>query len=468
MSAPIPVPADELLAIAQEYLDAGRPEAAARLARHILAALPDQPDALHLAGLAAFQAGRHAEAGDLVARAAHASGEALPWRTLAEIRRSQARLEEALGAARHAVSLNPADPLALFQLAMVLYDRQDLPACIAAARAALDLRPALPEAHMKLAQALLASGDFAQGWAEYEWRWRIPGAPALLPATDRPMWNGAPLPGRLLLIADQGYGDAIMFARYLPWALARAPDAVVAASADLHPLLQAIHPGLTLIAHWGDVPDFAAWCPLSSLPLLHGTTAATIPAAIPYLRPDPARSAAWRARLDAALPPGHLRIGLAWAGRPTHPNDASRSTPLATLAPLAALPDVAFVSLQKGEAAAQSRHWPGPARLHDPGVALGTFDDTAALVATLDLVLAVDTAVVHLAGAMGHQCWVMLPFAPDWRWRTGRADSPWYPSLRLFRAPAPRAWPEVVAEVAAALSAGTHSGVRLAPGSLLA
>ena len=121
-----------------------------------------------------------------------------------------------------------------------------------------------------------------------------PGAPALLPATDRPMWNGAPLPGRLLLIADQGYGDAIMFARYLPWALARAPDAVVAASADLHKLLQAIHPGLTLIAHWGDVPDFAAWCPLSSLPLLHGTTEATIPAPIPYLRPDPARSAAWR------------------------------------------------------------------------------------------------------------------------------------------------------------------------------
>jgi hypothetical protein len=468
MSAPIPVPADELLAIAQEYLDAGRPEAAARLAGHLLAALPDQPDALHLAGLAAFQAGRQAEAGELVARAAHASGQALHWRTLAEIRRTQARLEEAVGAARHAVSLNPADPLTLFQLAMVLYDRQELPACIAAARAALDLRPALPEARMKLAQALLASGDFAQGWPEYEWRWRIPGAPSLLPATDRPMWNGAPLPGRLLLIADQGYGDAIMFARYLPWALARAPDAVVAASADLHKLLLAIDPGLTLIADWGEVPDFAAWCPLSSLPLLRGTTAATIPAPIPYLRPDPARSAAWRAWLDAALPPGQRRIGLAWAGRPTHPNDASRSTALATLAPLAALPDVAFVSLQKGEAAAQAAHWPGPAPLLDPGEALGHFEDTAALVATLDLVLSVDTAVVHLAGAMGHPCWVMLPFAPDWRWLTGRSDSPWYPSLRLFRPPAPRAWPALLAEIAAALSATTHSGGRLAPGPELA
>ena len=282
----------------------------------------------------------------------------------------------------------------------------------------------------------------------------------------------APLPGRLLLIADQGYGDAIMFARYLPWALARAPDAVVAASADLHPLLHAIHLGLTLIAHWGEVPDFAAWCPLSSLPLLHGTTAATIPAAIHYLRPDPARSAAWRARLDAALPPGHLRVDLAWAGRPTHPNDASRSTALATFAPLAALPNVAFVSLQKGEAAIEARHWPGPAALVDPGDELGTLEDTAALVATLDLVLSVDTAVVHLAGAMGHPCWAMLPFAPDWRWLTGRSDTPWYPSLRLFRAPAPRAWPALVAEVAAALSVRTRSdgvlaGLCLALGPLL-
>jgi Flp pilus assembly protein TadD len=460
----IPVPAAELLAIAQEYLESGRPEAAGRMARHLLAAAPDAPEALLLAGLAAFHAGRPEEAGDLVARAAPLAGTAAAWRSLAEIRRTQARLEEALGAARHALTLNPADPLALFQLALVLYDRQELPACLAAARAALELRPAMPEARMKLAQALLATGDFAAGWPEYEWRWRIQGAPAPLPETDRPMWNGAPIAAPLLLVADQGYGDAIMFARYLPWVLARAPGAVVAASAELHPLLRAIQPGLALVDRWEDVPGFAAWCPFSSLPLLHGTTLETIPAAIPYLRPDPARAAAWQARLAAALPEGHLRVGLAWAGRPTHPNDANRSTALATLAPLAALPNIAFVSLQKGPAAAEANHWPGPATLLALDAELHGFEDTAALLPALDLVLSVDTALVHLAGAMGRPCWVMLPFAPDWRWLAGRADSPWYPSLRLFRPTAPRAWPALVAQLAALLPGVTHSGGRLAPG----
>lgn len=469
----VPVPATEILAVAQEYLDAGRPDAAARMAGHVLAALPDQADALNLLGLAEFRRGRHDRAGDLLARAA-AGGSATHWRNLAEVRRVQSRLEEALGAARHAIALNPADPLGLFQLAMVLYDRQELPACIAAARAALDLRPGLPEAHMKLAQALLATGDFERGWAEYEWRWRIPGAAPLLPAPllpvpvppdGRPLWNGDALADRLLLVADQGYGDAIMFARYLPWALARAPQAVLAASAELHPLLAALQPGLRLVANWQDVPDHAAYCPLSSLPLLHGTRLETIPPPT-ALRPDPARRAAWQARLDAALPAGAARIGLAWAGRPTHPNDLNRSTALATLAPLAALPGVAFVSLQKGPAAAQAADhaatWPGPAPLLDLGAGLGGFDDTAAVIDTLDLVLSVDTAIVHLAGAIGRPCWVMLPFAPDWRWLLGRGDSPWYPSLRLFRAPAPRDWPGLVAEVAAALRA-----MRLAPGGKL-
>ena len=448
----VPVPVPELLAIAQEYLDAGRPEAAGRMARHILAALPEQPDALHLTGLAAFRGGHAGEAEALVARAA-AAGLPAAWRTLAEIRRLQCRLEEALGAARHAIGLSPADPLALFQLAMVLYDRQELPACIAAARAALELRPGLAEAHMKLAQALLASGDFAEGWAEYEWRWHIPGAPAPLPATDRPMWNGAALGGRLLLVADQGYGDAIMFARYLPWALARAPDAAVAASAELHPLLHAIRPGLEIAARWEDVPGFAAWCPFSSLPLLHGTRLDTIPAAIPYLHPDPARAAAWQSRLAAALPPGHLRVGLAWAGRPIHPNDANRSIPLSTLAPLAALPGIAFVALQKGEAAAEARHWPGPAPLLALDAELPGFEDTAALLPALDLVLSVDTAVIHLAGAMGIPCWAMLPYAPDWRWMAAREDSPWYPTLRLLRPAAPRGWQGLVAEAARRLAA---------------
>lgn len=453
----VPVPAAEILAVAQEYLDAGRPDAAARLARHVLAALPHQPDALHLCGLAEFRRGRLEEAGALMAASVGQGGGAAHWRSLSEVRRLQARLDEALGAARHAVSRDPADPLGLFQLAMVLYDRQDLPACIATARAALELRPTMPEAQMKLAQALLLEGDYARGWPEYEWRWSIPGAPAPLPDTDRSQWarlqwDGTAMPGTLLLVADQGYGDAVMFARYLPWALARAPHAMMAASPELHPLLAAIRPGLALHGQWEDVPAFDAWCPLSSLPLLHGTRLATIPGPVPYLPADPARAAAWRARLDAALPPGLKRVGLAWAGRPTHHNDANRSTTLAALSALAAVPGVAFVALQKGPAAAQAASWPGPAPLLDLDAEIAGFDDTAAILAGLDLVLSVDTALVHIAGAMGVPCWVMLPFAPDWRWLRGRADSPWYPSLRLFRAPAPRDWPGLAAQVGAALA----------------
>jgi hypothetical protein len=338
---------------------------------------------------------------------------------------------------------------------MVLYDRQELPACIAMARAALDLRAELPEGHMKLAQALLQSGDLAAGWPEYEWRWRIPGAPPLLPLPgSHAEWDGAATDATVLLIADQGYGDAVMFARYLPWALARAPNAVVAASPELHPILAAIAPGLTLFARWEEVPPFAAHRAFSSLPLLAGTVLETIPAAIPYLAPEPARAAAWRARLDAALPAGVRRVGLAWAGRPTHNNDVNRSVALSALAPLAAVPGLAFVSLQKGPAAGQAGvgqagEWPAP--LLNLDAAIAGFDDTAAILAGLDLVISVDTAIVHLAGAMGVPCWVMLPFAPDWRWLAERADSPWYPSLRLFRPAAPRGWPGLVADVAAAL-----------------
>jgi len=449
----VALPAGEILAVAQEYYDAGRLDAAARMVHHVRAAQPERVDALLLAGLIAFRRGRHDAAGDLVAEAAERGGGAVVWRNLAEIRRMQARLDEALGAARHAVSRDPADPLGLFQLAMVLYDRLELPACIATARAALELRPTMPEGHMKLAQALLATGDFAAGWPEYEWRWRIPGAPALLPPTDQPQWNGAATGDRLLLIADQGYGDAVMFARYLPWVLARAPDVVVAASAELHPVLAAIHPGLELVAKWDEVRAFAAYCPFSSLPLLHGTRLETIPQPLPYLAADPHKAAAWKARLDARLPAGTRRIGLAWAGRPTHNNDINRSTSLASLSPLATVPGVAFVALQKGPPAAEARHWPGPAPLLDLDAELAGFDDTISVLAGLDLVVSVDTAVVHLAGAMGVPCWVMLPFAPDWRWLAGRADCPWYPALRLFRPATPRDWPGLVAQLAAALAA---------------
>ncbi len=258
--------------------------------------------------------------------------------------------------------------------------------------------------------------------------------------------------GRLLLVADQGFGDAIQFSRYLPWAAARCANLTLACSPDLAPLLHAAFPDIPIVVRWEDAPTFDAWQALSGLPRLHGTRLATIPSAPAYLRADPARTAEWGARLAGLLPPGLRRIGIAWAGRPTHNNDTNRSATLATLRPLTKIPGVALVALQKGPPAAQIGDYFSPAPLLNLGPELSDFADTAALLANLDAVVAVDTSVVHLAAALGRPTFVLLPFAPDWRWLLGRADSPWYPSVTLFRQTAPQDWSVPVAAAAAALA----------------
>jgi len=306
---------------------------------------------------------------------------------------------------------------------------------------------------MKLGQALLAAGDFPLGWKHYEWRYQIPGAAPLMPPTERKQWDGGDLGGRaLLLIADQGYGDVVMFVRLVAWARARVPCIMIACSTEMAPLLTRMFPGMPIFTRWDNLPDYLAYLPFSGLPRLHGTTLETIPAMVPYITPDPARQASWTARLAALLPAGSRRVGLAWAGRPTHNNDHSRSVALATLAPLAATQGVVFVALQKGEPAAQVADWPGPAPLVDLGPLLDDFEDTVAVLSRLDLLVSVDTAVAHFGGAMGVPTWVMLPYAADWRWLKDRTTSPWYPGTRLFRPPAVRRWDVVVAEAAAALS----------------
>ena len=451
----IPMPLRELLEIVSESIDANRLDRAERLLGHVLAVAPGAAEALHIQGLIAFRRKRPVEAAALMERGLAAGGRAPGHlRNLSEVYRHLGRLDEALVAARQAVSLDPADPLGPFNLAMVHYDRGEIAPCISAANHSVQLRPNLPQAHMKLGQAHLIAGDFGPGWDHYEWRYKIPGAQALMPPTQRPQWDGKPVAnGRLLLVADQGFGDVVMFARYVGWAKGLAPDLLIACSSEMEALLARTFPGVRIVTRWDLVPDYVAFCPFSGLPRLAGTRLDNIPAEIPYLAPDPARVAPWRARLDALLPPGHRRIGIAWAGRPTHNNDHSRSVALRTLAPLAATPGAVFVSLQKGDGARQLGEWPGDgAELVDLGPELVDFEDTVAVIDQLDMLVSVDTAIVHFAGAMGKPAWVMLPFAADWRWLRNRADTPWYPSLRLFRPPATRAWDVLVPQVAAALA----------------
>ena len=452
----VPVPVAELLAVAREYVDAARYDAADRLLNHILAAAPRHGEMLHLKGYIAFKRGRSEEAAGLMEQAM-AVGAAAPRQlcNLAEVYRLIGRLDDGVKLVRRAQALAPTDAVAHFNESMLRYERLEPDECIRAARRAISLKPDMPEAHMRLGQTLLLTGSLAEGWEEYEWRYQISGAQPLMPKTDKPQWNGAPLPDdqTLLLIADQGYGDVVMFARYLPWAMSRAKSITVATSPELKSLLQRHFPSLRYITRWDDAAPYVAFCPFSGLPRLHFTRADSIPAPTPYMFAEPGKLESWRARLNDVLPAGLKRIGIAWAGRPTHNNDRNRSISLEMLAPFGAIPGVVFVAVQKGPAVAQTSGWRGPAPLVALDAQLETFEDTAAVLNCLDLLVCVDTSVGHIAGAMNCPAWIMLPYAPDWRWMMQRGDSPWYPSLRLFRQDAPKAWPKLIERVAGELAA---------------
>jgi tetratricopeptide (TPR) repeat protein len=415
----------------------------------------ETPDAgaLHEAGMAAAREGRMEEAARLMERSV-AVGPALPFffRNLCEVYRLLGRHDEALEAGLKATAADPADALAHSNLSVLRYERLEPAEAIASATRAIALAPDLPAGHFGLAEASLLTGDLARGWEEYEWRWRLAGVAPLTPGLDLPAWDGQPLgDGRLLLVADQGFGDGIQFARFIPWAGMRCPGLMIAASVEMQPLIAQIAPGVKLFAVWAEAAGCAAYCPLSTLPRLAGVRLETIPAPVPYLRADPAKAAAWRSRLDQLAPPGGPRVGLVWAGRPTHRNDRNRSAALSALGAITDLAGVAFVALQKGAAVTEVGGYFGRAPLINLGPELGDFEDTLAVIDGLDLVITVDTAIAHLAGAAGRPVWVMLPHAPDWRWLMARSDSPWYPTMRLFRAPAPRDWASVANKVASAL-----------------
>ena len=447
----IPLPLEDVLALAARLDEQKDHVFADRLLLRALEAAPDHPDALHLSGIAAFRLGREAEALAKLERAiAHGGGIQLYLRNISEVYRSLGRFDDALRAARQAIALVPDDPAGSHNLAVIHYHRLEPEECIAAAERALALAPAMPGPHFQLAEALLLRGEWERGWHEYQWRFELPGNAPLMPPTTQPRWDGAPFEdGTLLLIADQGFGGVIQFSRYLPWVLERCPDIAVACDPAMHSLLKQICPPAHVFGEWRDCPPFRAFRALSGLPALHGTTPDTVPCAGAYLRADPARAALWRQRLDGLLPMSARRIGLVWAGRPAHNNDRWRSTSLAAFAPLASVPGIALVSLQKGPAAAQAGRYFGTAPLVNLGAEIENFEDTMAILDGLDLLVTVDTAVGHLAGAMGRPALILLARAPDWRWLLDRADTPWYDSVRLIRQTRTGDWSDAMAKVAA-------------------
>ncbi len=350
------------------------------------------------------------------------------------------RLEEAETHCRRAIGLAPHLAEAHASLGFVLTSCGRVDEAIAACETAIALRPNFTQAHWNQAVAALLAGDFELGFRKYEWRKRhdlfrrdfidLPG----------PQWDGSEPDGRTILVhAEQGLGDTIQFARYLPLIAARGGRPVLACEQKLIPFLTGMS-GVAIVAKNAPLPPYDCWIDQMSLPCVFETRVYAIPSADGYLRADPARVARWR----DALPAGP-RVGLAWAGNPAHNNDRRRSLPDADLAHILATPGIVFVNLQVGPRAGESP-------LQDLSPYLADFADTAALIGAVDLVLTVDTAVAHVAGALGKTAWVMLPFAPDWRWMLGRNDTPWYASLRLFRQPFVGDWRAVTEAVAASLA----------------
>lgn len=357
----------------------------------------------------------------------------------------QERWAEAMQWYRRALGVEPRFSLAMFNLAAALAQQGRWKETIETYRKALALEPNHPAANLNLGMALLIVGEFPEGFARNEWRWRVAAAPTAAPDFGRPQWDGSDLAGRrILLRSEQGLGDAIQFARYAPMVAARGGKVLLAVPRILRSLLKGARAVDGVFVEGEEVGEFDVQCPLLSLPGVIGTTVQTIPADVPYLKADEALAARWRGRIGEDP---RLKVGLVWAGSAGHRNDRNRSIPPGLLGALGRS-GARFFSLQKAATAQR----PGLEML-DWTAELGDFSDTAALIANLDLIISCDTAVAHLAGAMGKPVWVMLPLAHDWRWLLNRDDSPWYPTMRLFRQKRAGDWAAVVEEVTRALAA---------------
>ncbi len=347
---------------------------------------------------------------------------------------------------------------ALCTLGLIRHEQGAYDDALAAYERALALEPEMAAARANRSTLLLLLGRMDEGWREYEWRWRTEGFTTPRRDFTAPAWQGEPLARRTILIhAEQGLGSAIQFVRYAPLVAAHSGRVILECQPPLVRLFGSVAKekeggagSVVLVAKGDPLPGFDVHAPLMSLPRLFATTLDSVPSAVPYLAADPGLRAEWRERLAAVARP---RVGVVWAGNPQHHNDRNRSASATALAPLLAMPGVSFVDLQVGTGAEQRRDLDADAAaaLTSPGGVIADFADTAAIVAELDLVISVDTAVAHLAGALARPVWLLVPFVPEWRWLRERTDSPWYPTMRLFRQTCPGDWAGVVAAVAETL-----------------
>ncbi|MEO8847962.1 MAG: DUF5672 family protein [Casimicrobiaceae bacterium] len=431
---------------------AGDLDAAERDYRAALAADPDAMHATHYLGVVHYQRGRFDDALPLIERSLREVPREVEFHNNAGLLyTAMNRIDDAVDAFRRALALHPDHKAAWNNLGLALTQRNDLMPAADAYRSALAVDAEFSEARWNLALVLLAQGDFANGWTHYDARLEITALGARAPPFAGAQYRGEPLRERtLLLSAEQGFGDTLQFIRFAQAFATRGARVIVQTPPALAALC-ASAPGVSQVVATGDaLPAHDYSLPLLSSARVLALDAAGIATPIPYLHAEPARIAHWRKVV--ATHPARLHVGLSWAGNPRHANDRRRSVPLTMVAPLFALQGVAWYSLQHVDGEAQIETVPAAHAMHLLD-ARHNFDDKAALIGALDLVISVDTANAHLAGALGAPLWVLLPYAADWRWGVACATTAWYPNARLIRQRASRDWHEPLREVQDALRA---------------
>jgi tetratricopeptide (TPR) repeat protein len=416
--------------------------------RQALAHAPDRAVIHANLGNALTHLGRTALAETHLRRAAELDPESAEARyNLAVFLTRGERAADAVPHFRAALAADPKNASAWTNMGVALLDTGDTEGAEDSYRRAIALQPGNTEAHYNLAWVLLLTGQWAEGWKEYEWRWALDHFSSRKRIFDQPLWDGQPHAGTVLLHAEQGLGDAIQFVRYAALVKKFCARVIVECPPSLVRLFRHVAGADQVIAAGSALPAFDAHAPFMSLPRLFGTTPTDAPLTSPYI------SAPDEAPAHLRLPNnGKRRIGVVWAGSPDNKIDRRRTIPAQWLADIAATVDADFISLQVGPRADEASAFPPDKLVFSCEGRVADFADTATIVNQLDLVLGVDTAVMHLAGAMGKPVWLLIPFMPDYRWLLGRDDTPWYSSMRLFRQEKSGDWPGVMTAVAAALT----------------
>ena len=372
---------------------------------------------------------------------------AFAYNNLGSILQQKGRSDEAITLYEKAIQLNPGIVSAYNNMGLALQEKGRFDAAMKCYEKALLFQPDHPELHFNISGLLLLLGDYKKGWQEYEWRKKMHGYSVR--TFSQPLWDGSEIEGRTILLYSEkgyeGFGDVIQFIRYAPLIRERGAKIILECRNEIKTLLENVRGVEQVVTQNGQAPVFDLHCPILSLPFVLETTLENIPAEVPYITVDPSLVRQWKDRIRDDT--SRFNIGLVWSGDLRHPRVQYRSCSPEVFFPLSQLEGVALFSLQKGDAGAMAKNLPEGMKITDYTEAISDFADVAACMENLDLVISVDTAAAHLAGSLGKPVWTILPFVPEWRWLLDREDSPWYPTMRIFRQPSPGDWKSVIGRI---------------------